>query len=123
MLRKTKAAGFPATPGKTRDFADQLAQQNNDLLEENRQLRAAFALWAKVASELCGSCMNYPKVTQNGANEGKDRLTNLVQLGNSVLQALGPVATSLRLEELAHPDFQRWIEAAESSAAPKEPSR
>ena len=125
MLQKPRAARVsPKMPDLSRfhQLADELVRLNQDLMEENRQIRAAFALWAKVGSEICASCSRERQRVQVEDGRFKDRPTDFVELGDSLLRSLGPVFTSSPAEAPVHPDFQRWREAAESSEAPAEPS-
>jgi hypothetical protein len=110
MLRKTKAAAASsptADVSRFHDRAEELVRRNNELLEENRQMRAAFALWAKVATGICVNCIYNPNAVDFSSGQGRDGPKDLIQLGNSLQQSLDSlVSTSSPPEAPAHPDYR-----------------
>lgn len=70
-------------------LAAELVRQNEELLEDNRQMRAAIALWAKAAVNTCLKCSYRAAAEETGAGRTNGHHNDLVQIGSSLLQSLG----------------------------------
>lgn len=91
MLRNTRAsASSTMTPEVNRlhEMADQLLRQNTELREENRQMRASLALWAKVATEVCLNCSYNPNAALVADGQRQDGPSVLIHLGESLNRLL-----------------------------------
>ncbi len=85
-----RLALVPVFRGKARtDFqilAADLRRENEQLLEEGRQMRAALAVWAEVAVQTCLKCPHQATAGTACGNHGCR--SDLVQVATSLLRSL-----------------------------------